>query len=573
MLHFANPLALWALFALPVILAIHCLQERARRVRVSTLFLLERVAPESASGARFERLRNSLPLWLQLIAAALIAWLLAEPRWVRADSVQTVVVMLDSSASMSAFKDETKTALNRTLGTWARNAAKTQWHLISSDTQQATLYSGSQLDEALASLDHWQPMKGTHPMDEAFMIARSLVKEGHGIVIHVTDHAEDLNLPTDIALLAVGRPKDNAGFSGVEVKVEQNRLKWRALVTNQGVSAQTRAWWIEHSLSPQPTKMTLDLNPGQSLAIQGELPPDIEQAVLHLETDVFPLDDTLPLQKPKARDLRVDVRLGGAAGDVLRKMIEALPGVVFRADKPDLTLAEIGTETATDAILVDSPLPDDTKLDTAAVIAEHHALTRELNWPGLLTPKPRSMTLLDTDTPLLWKGDGALAFLRRTSTADGKPLQHLVLNWDLAQSNAARLPALLVLLQRHLETMRPMLDGERAGNYELNERIALPPRPGLQRGMNGVAESFTGLAPEQPGFFVIKSDTETLLRGAAHFADAREANLLRCASADTTDARRTEAALRESEADPLKALWVLMILGCLVGAWGAGKSK
>ena len=105
MIHFANPLALWALLALPVILAIHCLHERARRLRVSTLFLLERVAPESASGARFERLRNSLPLWLQLIAAALIAWLLAEPRWVRADSVQTVVVVLDSSASMSAFKD------------------------------------------------------------------------------------------------------------------------------------------------------------------------------------------------------------------------------------------------------------------------------------------------------------------------------------------------------------------------------------------------------------------------------------------------------------------------------------
>ena len=60
MIFFANPAGLWALLALPVIVAIHCLQERARHRRVSTLFLLERVAPESVSGATFERLRNSL---------------------------------------------------------------------------------------------------------------------------------------------------------------------------------------------------------------------------------------------------------------------------------------------------------------------------------------------------------------------------------------------------------------------------------------------------------------------------------------------------------------------------------
>jgi hypothetical protein len=115
------------------------------------------------------------------------------------------------------------------------------------------------------------------------------------------------------------------------------------------------------------------------------------------------------------------------------------------------------------------------------------------------------------------------------------------------------------------------LDGERAGNYELNERIELRTKSGLEMLMNNVSEAFVERAPERVGFFEVKQGEQRLVRGASHFADAREANLRDSSSADTTESRRTEAALRETEADPLKALWVLLVLGCLLGAWGAGK--
>src|SRR3569623_2096387 len=176
--HFATPAALWALLALPVILIIPCLQERSRRLRVSTLFLLERVAPESVSGARLERLRTSLPLWLQLLAALGIAWMLAGPRWMKKGMTQTVVVILDSSASMSAFRDETRMALNRTLGRWSQSAGHTRWHQLESDPPKPTLYAGPHLDEQHASLDRWQPLKGAHSAEEAYLEARSLEKAG-----------------------------------------------------------------------------------------------------------------------------------------------------------------------------------------------------------------------------------------------------------------------------------------------------------------------------------------------------------------------------------------------------------
>src|SRR5437762_13110157 len=86
---FANPAGLWVLLALPAILAIHFLQQRARTARTSTWFLIEKLAPDSARGRTWDRLRSSRTLWLQLASVLLAAWVLAEPRWVRAESARS----------------------------------------------------------------------------------------------------------------------------------------------------------------------------------------------------------------------------------------------------------------------------------------------------------------------------------------------------------------------------------------------------------------------------------------------------------------------------------------------------
>ena len=94
-------------------LAIHFLQRQAVILPVSTLFLLEKTQRESASGRRFDRLMNSVPLWMQLLGVLLLAWLLAEPRYQKARSTQRVAIVLDSSASMSVAKDALKTETHR----------------------------------------------------------------------------------------------------------------------------------------------------------------------------------------------------------------------------------------------------------------------------------------------------------------------------------------------------------------------------------------------------------------------------------------------------------------------------
>ena len=576
----SNPAGLWALLALPVVVLIHFLQEKSRKVRASTLFLLERVNPESAHGARFERLRNSLPLWLQLLAAALITWMLCEPRWIKEDSKQTIVVLLDSSVSMSPFKAPTRDALAVKLRAWSRSSAQTDWHLLESNPRKPALYKGADLSGLLSAYDQWEPTMGTHVPDDAMLTARGLVK-GNGIVIYVTDRKAAV--PSDVAVLSIGENIENVGFAGIEASLVNEAsgtgsgTHWKTLIKNYSNKPQTREWWVEDAASEDhkttSSKQQITLEPGQTMAIKGELPPDAERAVLVLSGDRFAWDDRLPLQKPQPRTVNVDIRVGGRSKDVLQKMLSALDHVSLNAGSSpaDLVVSEIGDAVDTNAVQI-AGSSEETKLDAAYTVAEEHPLTRDLNWMGLLTGKPLELTVTDNDAPLLWKADRVLALLRRDINTAGLPTRRLILGWDITASNAARHPALLIMLQRFVESVRESKRDPWAGNFETGQRLDVSTQQGVapvRVTMHSAGKS-SGPAertPEHPGFFEISIDGKPFINGAAAFADTREADFTDATPIDTVDARRWEAAMKQTEADPWMPLWVLVVLGCLLASW------
>lgn len=566
-LFLANPAGLWALLAIPLILLIHFLQERTRRIRASTLFLLERVKPQSVGGARIDRLRNSVPLWMQLLAALIIAWLLSDPRWIRRDSRQTVAVVLDSSVSMRAFKKETRALLTDKLARWSGTAARTDWHLIESAPRKPTLYAGSELKGLMDAFDKWEPTLGTHRPDDALMTARSLVRQGAGTVIFVTDRKTDV--PAEVAVISAGSPIENVGFAGGEVKLAGTGIRWNVLVRNYGKEKQDRDWFVEGQNADakiQSGRQHLVIEPGQTVVLEGEWPRDEKRLTFKLTGDRFDWDDVLPLQKPEPRIVRVAVRLSGATGDMLKKMFQAFEGVDLNPLTPDLTVGELGTAVENDAVQVVGAASEGDTLDPAWVAAEDHALTRELAWSGLLCGKPMSLVLTAEDEPLLWKGGRILALLRHGTSAEGRPLRRLILNWDLARSNASRTPALLVMLQRFVESVRVAKREPWAGNFETGEELELQGSDAKLWSDAGPL-LFDGRAPEKPGFFEVRLNDKVMISGAAHFADIREADFHGAEPLDTLEEMRFESALRQSEADPLMLLWMALVMSCFMTSW------
>jgi len=587
-LFLANPWGLLALGAIPALLVIHALRQRSRTIRTSTLFLIEHAGLPPDGGLRLERLIGSVPLLLQLLAALALVWLLAEPRWVTRKPRQTVAVVLDSSASLAAFREPTRQALEPALERVGATADRTDWHLIPSGANQAPLYAGPSLAALLAKLGGgWRPVLGHHDLGPALATAAGLVPGGRGAVIVVTDRP--MTVPETIGQFSVGKAIDNVGFAGGDVVGEAGARRWRAIVTNPGTAGQTRRLRVRGTgdaggegggdLLPASE---LALEPGQIIPVDGPWPAGAEKLVLELSPDAFAADDRLALVDPEPR--RVAVAIGGddRTTDVLTAMFAALPAVDtgVRAAEADIVVGRLGDAVTAAAVLAPAAAPEEATpapLDGAAIAATDHPLVVDLGWSGLLSPAPVRLDAADDDETLVWKGDRPLIVLRRLEGG----AEQLLLAFDVAASTAPRLPALVVLLGRFADRIRATRDRPWRDNFQVGQPIDLPsdgtsvvtltPLGATATGTAATtAESpFRGRAPDEPGLFTVgRPGGPPVLVGAAHAADARESDFRAAAAVDTVGELALEQQKRESIADPRAPLWLAAIALALVGAWG-----
>ena len=553
-LTFANPAGFWALLGIPAVLAIHFLQRESRRVVTSTLFLFEALAPVSAQGRRFERLRGSLPLWLQLAAVLLLTWLLTGPLWLRKDSTQRVVVVLDSSVSMRAFRPELARALSTRLRAVSRAAARTEWRLIESDPTRPTLYAGTDLNALLATLPRWTPRLGTHDFQPALNAARSLVRDA-GVALFATDRRTDL--PEGVELLAVGHPIENCGWIGVTVEGDT----WRALVRNHSASPQTREWHLEAGGAAGPAS-TLTLAPGQTLTLSGPFPSGQDRCELVLSADAFPLDDRLPIVRPEPKRLTLSVESTGSMGEFFHRLSGSAPNADIVPGPADVRLALAGANPVPGhAILFAAPEKETSAYLPGTLAAENDPLISGLGWNGLLCKDTPSLAAKDGDEVLLWRGERPLIFLR-----GGRADRALFVNFDLRQSNADRLPAFVVLLNRFLESVRTEKVAFERLNVETNQLLAVAADPSLPP--PGAPDGETPLrAPAAPGFFDVTQAARPLLSAAAHFSDAREADFRDAATVDTLEGKTTRLVARNSQQDALWPVFALLLGAVCLANW------
>jgi hypothetical protein len=622
----ANPWGLVALAAVPLLIAIHSLRQRSRRVVTSTLFLLEHAGPLPTGGIRLERFRQALPFWMQLLASLALTWLLVEPRFIRADSRQTVAVVLDSSASMAAFRRPTIAALERVLRRLGAVAGHTDWHLLETGPRRPPLHAGDTLAGLLGAFPQWQPTLGTHDFTAAIAVAQALAPADRGAVILVTDR--DIAVPPGVARLSVGTPIDNTGFVGADVSADAAApnassggpsTRWRAIVANRGQLPSRRKLTILTGLAaglptaPTPAPLDIDLAPGETKTLNGAWPAGAERVLLELTSDRFSLDDSIAVVRPVPRTVRVAIRAGTPGGELLGRMLAAATDVeiVADADSADLVVEPYGTEGTGASVQVSAAAPDTNadsaeeagdagqeeadkasppprpmRLDPAPLSVEDHPLIRDLAWIGFLSGPAGPIEPADGDEPLVWKGARPLVLLRKRIAERGTVGELLLINADLEASTASRTPALVVLLERFVERVRGRIERPWAGTFQAEEEIPMPalaatlvvePRagPAAEGGDTGRPRSqpFRGRAPADAGFFTVaanagEASTQALLQGATQQADPRESDFRTAGPADTVDEVRLELARRQSVADPFLPGWLALVAAALLVAWG-----
>ena len=575
----ANTWGLWALFGLPVVVAIHFLQRRNRRVPATTLFLLEQMKRESRTGNRFERLRTSIPFWLQLLMVLLLTWLLVQPRLLKSDAVQRIAIVMDASASMQAFRAPALQAAAEVLGLLEGPLARAELTLLCSDAEAPSLYHGTQPGELRQALTQWEPLLGAHDFTAALRVARGLVGP-KGVVVLITDHPLPASPQFAAKVISVGQETDNAGWAGVTVEEKDGQWVWQALVKNYSRSPQERQWRALAGGAESPWK-PLKLGPDETQTLSGPFPPgDVQELVLQLSDDALQLDNELPLVRPRPKVLSLCPL--DAAPSALAEMfsryahvrIVGVPGesdLVAAVMTPDLALPE-----QRHGCFFQAKAEATAPYLKGSIVAEPHPLVEGLNWQGLLVRESKPLPRLAQDRVLLWQGERPLISLRQMP-AGGR---QLLCQFNLETSNARKLPALAVLLHRFLETLRGDKLVPEVANFDVRQKISVAHQTGpeaaplrLEMKEIPLAQARLLRAPSKPGRFIVRQGEKVLLTGAAHFADTREADLTQARPFNEIDQIKAVQIETLHESDPNQRLWLLALLFLLLGSWWFTNSK
>lgn len=591
MITLANPYGLWALIGLPVVIAIHFLQRKSIVLPVSTLFLLEKTQRESASGRRFDRLMNSVPLWMQLLAILILAWILAEPRYQKPRSTQRVAVVLDSSASMAVAKERMLGILAQKLPPLKGPAAALELTVFESTPGRPRLFAGDSVEKLVESLKTWTPRDGLVDPAQAIRLARSLVSR-EGIVVYVTDTPNG-SLPFDARQLAIGEAIGNVGFTGVSFSREGDTLTWRALVRNYGTEPATRSWHLE-SPSGRSGEKSITLEPGGLASLQAAFPTGTDKARVVLSADRFTTDDVLPLVRPAAKPLALYAATSEAFADLTKKLLRSIESIQPVNDAASSDLALISYDPLDPALPQGNAVVfvhDGTQGGAflkGGIVAEKDPLIDGLNWQSLLVRETISLERSQRDKVILWQEQRPLIFIRDVpATATTPAARQLCFNFDLKRSNAASQPGFIVMLHRFAESIRESKVAPAADNLETNEPIRLATRSGTTEKPASPLEAISSdiggktltdtkielplanplTAPLDPGFLTIKQGDETLLTSSVHFGDTREADFNACGSADDLNQGAGNAVERHTMEDPWWRLAVLALVAVLLVSW------
>ncbi len=113
-LSFFNLWALGFLVLAPLLILLYFLKLKRPQIRIASTLLWQKVIEDMRVNSPFQRLKKSLLLLLQLLLLLLLIFALARP-WLRSVSAkeESLIVLLDTSASMQAVEADGKTRLDQ----------------------------------------------------------------------------------------------------------------------------------------------------------------------------------------------------------------------------------------------------------------------------------------------------------------------------------------------------------------------------------------------------------------------------------------------------------------------------
>lgn len=329
---------------LPGIVALYFLKLRRREREVSSTWLWRPVLRDLQANSLWQRLRVSLLLLLQLLAALALILAASHPfALVRAATASNTVILLDATGAMQATdiapsrfaraKEEVRSLIGQMPG-----GARASLILITRSPQILVAQSTNR-DALLAALDGAEVTAGDGDAGQAITLAYSLLRgESDGQIILVGSGRyrgmeEVPPSPVPVTYVPVGEPSPNLAVSSLTTRRVEGEVLAYAQVSNYGPEAvpATVEFWADGELVGIEQQAVA---PEESRTFSWAVPPDARELEVRLPTpDALVLDNRAWALAAGSHRSRVLLTTPG--NPFLARAISLVPGAELTTVDPD----------------------------------------------------------------------------------------------------------------------------------------------------------------------------------------------------------------------------------------------
>ncbi|MGQ9826790.1 MAG: vWA domain-containing protein [Roseiflexus sp.] len=372
---FLLPLGLLALLALPLIVLLHLLRERRRRVPVPSLLLWANL-PRRVDGERSRRLPLTLLLLLHLLVAALLGFALSRPQIAGAltpDARHTALI-IDISTSMATIDGGTsrfEQAQQRARALIAAMSPGDRMTLITAGPRAQIVASSEDPFVLSAALDTLLPGGVGAAINEALTLAEAaLDPQLSRRIIVLTDGALPPQPARDVIVpvewVQIGSSVPNRAIIAFAGRPWGGRIQVYARVASYDTTPFNGTLRI-FSGNQALAEEQITIAPNGETEISWTLPGSIEALRAVIDgRDTLPQDDSAYLSVAQGRP--VTALLVSNQPTVLRRALEVIPGVTVVATDP-IAYATAPERTIADLTIFDGFLPDAWPQGSVLVIA------------------------------------------------------------------------------------------------------------------------------------------------------------------------------------------------------------
>lgn len=343
------PLGLLAgLLALPVI-ALHVLRPRREREMVSSTYLWRDVEEPVAPSRPWQRLRWNIPLLLQLLLVALLAFVLAHPVRTSATTLADhTVFVVDTSASMLASDgdpDRLELAKQRVRDLLDELPTGGSASLVvASGDPEVLIVDSTDREAVVAAVDRLRPTSGVADFDAAFTLAESAVSASRrtGWVL-VSDGGVGLDqqrlAPPGLRYVPVGSRDVNRAITALSAVVTDGELSALVTVSNEGGPAAMQELRVDVD-GVTVERRELELPAGETVEVDVPIPSGSRVEAFLDGADLLLNDNQRAALVPLATDLRVRVATDDPDGAFfVEQVLDALGAEIVRGtDDVDLVI-------------------------------------------------------------------------------------------------------------------------------------------------------------------------------------------------------------------------------------------